>query len=137
VEPRSSVSSRHVSVTRRRIALSGRSIDRVCDTGHAHSAFRGKVAHVDVTVARAAAHGRCQFLTAKGRLTKARSCKRPLRLAAKTRFIGHTTNKTAWSLARRVHLRSGRYTIGVRGTDSFGHRETRRRVYNTIVVRLR
>ena len=123
-------------MSRRRVKLSGRSIDRVCDTGHKSSAFRGKVARVDVFVAR---HGgkRCRFLTAKGRLGKARSCSRIVRLRAHTRLIGNATNKTAWTFSRKVRLPRGRYVVGVRGTDSFGHRELKRRVYNTIEVRVR
>src|SRR4051794_2699283 len=136
VEPRSSVSKPHARVTRRRVKLSGRSIDRVCDTGHKSSAFKGKVARVDVFVARHTGR-RCRFLTAGGRLGKARSCKRLVRLRAKTRLIGNATNKTAWSFARKVRMPRGRYVVGVRGTDTFGHRELRRRKYNTIEVRVR
>lgn len=136
VEPRSSVSKPNARVGRRRVKLSGRSIDRVCDTGHASSAFRGKVARVDVFVARHAGK-RCQFLTPKGRLGKARSCSRIVRLRARTKLIGNATNKTAWTFSRKVRLRRGRYMIGARGTDSFGHRELKRRVYNTIEVRVR
>jgi hypothetical protein len=76
-------------------------------------------------------------MTAKGRLGKARSCERVVRLRARTRLIGNATNKTAWTFSRKVRLPSGRYRVGVRGTDSFGHRETRRRVYNTIELRVR
>ena len=36
-----------------------------------------------------------------------------------------------------VRLPRGRYLVGVRGTDSFGHRELKRRVYNTIELRVR
>jgi hypothetical protein len=136
VEPRSSISKRSLRATRRRIALRGRTIDRVCDTGTSHSAFHGKVAKVTVSVARLAGR-RCQFLTSKGRLTRTRSCGRPVRLRVKTRYLGGKTNKTAWRFSRGVRLRPGRYRIAVRGTDSFGHRETRRRVYNTITARVR
>lgn len=137
VEPRSSVSKKHARVSRRRISISGRTIDRVCDTGTAHSSFHGKVAKVTVSVARIVTRKRCQFLTAKGRLGATRSCKHPVRLRVKTHFIGGASNKTSWKLARRVHLRRGRYEIAVRGTDSFGHRETKRRVYNTIRLRVK
>jgi hypothetical protein len=133
VEPRSSVSRRSLRLTRRRVSLRGRTIDRVCDTGTAHSSFHGKVARVTVSVGRIVSRRRCQFLTAKGRLTRTRSCTRPVQLAARTRFLADTTNKTAWRFARRVRLRRGRYLIAVRGTDSLGHRENHRRVYNTIV----
>jgi hypothetical protein len=136
VEPRSSVSKPHARLTRRRVKLNGRSIDRVCNTGHKSSAFQGRVARVDVFVARHTGK-RCRFMTAKGRLGNARSCARVVRLRARTRLIGNATNKTAWTFSRKVRLPSGRYRVGVRGTDSFGHRETRRRVYNTIELRVR
>jgi hypothetical protein len=120
------------------VSLRGRTIDRVCNTGTASSAFHGKVARVTVSVARLLARrGRCQFLTAKGRLTRARSCKRPVRLVARTRFIGGATNKTAWRFAHRARLRRGRYEVAVRGVDSLGHRERQRRVHNTVRVRVR
>jgi hypothetical protein len=136
VEPRSSVSKPRARVTRRRVKLSGRSIDRVCDTGHKSSGFKGKVARVDVFVARHSGR-KCRFLTTKGRLGKARSCSRLVRLPARTKLIGNATNKTAWTFSRKVRLPRGRYTVGVRGTDTFGHREIKRRVYNTIELRVR
>lgn len=136
VEPRSSVSKPHARVTRRRVKLSGRSIDRVCNTGHKNSAFKGKVARVDVFVARHTGK-RCRFLTTGGKLGKPRSCGRLVRLRAHTRLIGNATNKTAWTFSRKVRLPRGRYLVGVRGTDTFGHRELKRRVYNTIELRVR
>lgn len=136
VEPRSSVSKRSLRATRRRISLRGRTIDRVCDTGTAHSSFHGKVAKVTISVARLVGK-RCQFLTKKGGLTRKRSCRKPVRIRVKTRYLGNKTNKTAWHFSRKVRLRPGRYRIAVRGTDSFGHRETRRRVYNTLTTRVR
>jgi hypothetical protein len=137
VEPRSSVSRHRARLTRRRISVRGRTIDRVCDTGTSHSSFHGKVKKVTISVARILGHERCQFLTAKGGLGGARSCKRPVRLRVKTHFIGGASNKTSWKYARKVRLRRGRYEIQVRGTDSFGHREKKRRVYNTIRLRVR
>jgi hypothetical protein len=136
VEPRSSVSKPDARVTRGRVELQGRSIDRVCNTGHKSSAFKGKVARVDVFVARHTGK-KCRFLTAKGRLGKARACRRIVRLPAHTKLIGNATNKTAWTFALTVRLPRGRYTVGVRGTDTFHHRELKRRVYNTIEVRVR
>jgi hypothetical protein len=137
VEPRSSVSRKSLRATRRRIALSGRTIDRVCDTGTAHSAFHGKVARVTVSVARILSRTRCQFLTAKGRLTPARSCSRPVNIPVRTRFIGGASNKTSWRFSRKVSIRPGRYRISVRGTDAVGHTEHHRRVHNTIEARVR
>jgi hypothetical protein len=136
VEPRSSVSKPGARVTRSRVKLHGRSIDRVCNTGHKSSAFKGKVARVDVFVARHTGK-KCRFLAAKGRLGKARACGRIVRLQAHTKLIGNATNKTAWAFSLNVRLPRGRYTVGVRGTDTFHHRELKRRVYNTIEVAVR
>ena len=136
VEPRSSISRRHLRATRRRMLLGGRTIDRVCNTGTSKSAFRGKVAKVTVSVSKKSGR-RCRFLTAKGRLSKRRSCRRPVRLRVRTRYLGHRTDKTAWSFRRRVHVPRGAYTFAARGTDALGHRETRKRHYNTATKRVR
>ncbi len=136
VAPRSSISRRHLRATRRRIRLSGRTIDRVCNTGTSKSAFHGKVAKVTVSVSKKSGR-RCRFLTKKGRLSRARSCRKAIRIPVKARYLGHRTDKTAWSFRRRVHLPRGKYTFAARGTDAFGHRETRKRHYNTTTKRIR
>jgi hypothetical protein len=136
VEPRSSISRDHLRATRRRMLLSGRTIDRVCNTGTSKSAFRGKVARVTVSVWRHSGK-RCRFLTAKGRLSKARACSKAIQIPVKARYLGKRTDKTAWSFRRRVRVPAGVYTFAARGTDALGHRETRRRHYNTASKRIR
>jgi hypothetical protein len=136
VEPRSSISKRHLRATRRRLLLSGRTIDRVCNTGTSKSTFRGKVAKVTIFVSKKSGK-RCRFLTSKGRLSKRRSCRKPIAIPVKTRFLGHRTDKTAWSYRHRVHIPRGKYTFAARGTDAVGHRETRRRQFNTASKRVR
>ena len=136
VAPRSSISRRKLRASRRRLRMSGRTIDRVCSTGTSKSAFRGRVARVTVSVWRKSG-SRCRFLAKNGRLSKRRSCRKPIRIPVKTRFLGHRTDKTAWSFNRRVRIPRGTYTFAARGTDAFGHRETRRRHYNTTTKRVR
>jgi hypothetical protein len=55
----------------------------------------------------------------------------------KARYLGKRTDKTAWSFRRRVNVPPGLYTFAARGTDSFGHRETLKRHYNTTTKRIR
>ncbi len=136
VAPRSSISRRHLRASRRRLLLSGRTIDRVCNTGTSKSAFHGRVARVTISVWKHSGR-RCRFLTRKGRLSKARSCRKAIRIPVKARYLGRRTDKTAWSFRRRVHIPRGVYTFAARGTDALGHRETRRRHYNTATKRVR
>jgi hypothetical protein len=136
VAPRSSISKHSLRATRRRLLLSGRTIDRVCNTGTSSSAFRGKVAGVTVSVSKKAGK-RCRFLTANGRLGRARSCRKPVQIPVKARYLGGRTDKTAWSFRRRVQIPAGVYTFAARGTDALGHRETLRRRYNTTTARVR
>jgi hypothetical protein len=136
VAPRSSISKHHLRASRRRLLMKGRTIDRVCNTGTSKSAFRGKVARVTVSVSKKSGK-RCRFLTAKGRLSTNRSCGKPIQIPVKARYLGHRTDKTAWSFHRRVRIPPGRYTFAARGTDALGHRETRRRQYNTTTKRIR
>jgi hypothetical protein len=129
VAPRSSIS--HLSrATRRRVSFRGRSIDRVCSTGSKKFAFHGRVKRVTVAMSKRAGK-RCRFLTAKGRLSRARSCRKPIRLRAKGHYLGRRTDKTAWTYRARVHIPRGRYRVNVRGIDAFGHVERGGRVFNT------
>ena len=76
------------SVHRRRVVLSGRSVDRSCHVD--------RITRVLVSVSRRQGHS-CRFLQRSGRLTRARSCNRPLFLAAslKSTTPGH---KAHWTL---------------------------------------
>jgi hypothetical protein len=131
--PRSSISHRHLHATKRRIELSGRSIEVDCLTGRLAT---GRVKRVLVSVARVQARG-CRFLQRSGRLGSVLPCARPEYLAARIRPVPGARNKTLWRLALRVRLPGGGYVIAVRGIDATGRRETISRLTNsaTFVVR--
>jgi prolyl oligopeptidase family protein len=94
----------------RRLTLSGRATDRGC----------GRVARVRVAVARRAGHGRCRFVTRRGRLGRRRSCRRPSFVSARGR--------ETWRLSlRRRRLPHGRYVAFAVAVDVAGHRGPRGR----------
>lgn len=89
---------------------------RVSVRGRASTACRAgkptpRVTRVTVSIARLRGT-RCQFAATTGRLTKARSCRRPVALRA--------TGTRAWSFSRVLRLPPGRYRIDVRATDAAG-----------------
>jgi hypothetical protein len=92
----------------RRVTLTGRAADRGC----------GRVARVLVAVARRSSGGRCRFLTRRGRLGRARSCRRPRYVVA--------SGRETWRLRRR--LPRGRYIAFARARDDGGRRGPRGRV---------
>ena len=103
-----------------RLVITGRARDKGCraDVARGKLSVPGKVARVQLWVARRAGR-RCRFATARGRLTRARSCRNRLLITA--------------SGTRRFHLRlgrslpAGRYTVSVRAIDRHGNRSTVRR----------
>jgi hypothetical protein len=86
-----------------------------------------KLRRVTVLVYRKAG-SRCRFLAPDGRLSRARSCAQPLLLLAR--------GTTRWSLALRVALPAGVYTVVVRSVDTAGRAARIRRHYNSAQVRL-
>ena len=81
-----------------------------------------------VSLARTTKRG-CQYMNARGRLTKRRSCRRPLLVAAS----GHTS----WRFSMRVHLPRGYYRVTTRGYDTAGNKERPHKGVNTLQFRLR
>ncbi len=110
-------------VGRRRVSLQGTSKDKGCGPGG-----RGAVRKVGVSIARTGRHG-CSFMNAKGRLTKARSCRRAILLPAK----GHAS----WRFTMRVHLPPGNYRVVARGFDTAGNKERPHKHTNTLKLRVR
>jgi hypothetical protein len=93
----------HVARVKRRFLLAaGLAFDRTCPSG---------VARVDVAVARTAGPGRCRFVTARGRLTRVRRCRRPVLIRAEGR--------EAWVALARLPRR-GRYRVTARAVDRAG-----------------
>ena len=89
------------------------------DVGCSRSAVRG----VQVLVARLLRHRRCQFVTTGGRLTRPRSCQRPVYLTARVR--ARRDGSVTWSLPLRRRLPHGRYEALTRAYDAQGHFESR------------
>jgi hypothetical protein len=125
--PRSRIQRRRSRLTRRRLLVRGRASDRGCAGQGAVRASRGRVARVRVAVWRRRA-GRCRYLTRRGRLSRRRSCRRPiwLRARGRRRFV----------LRRRVRLRPGPYRVAARAVDARGNRARRTRA-NTVRFRVR
>jgi hypothetical protein len=83
------------------------------------------VRRVYVAIARRV-HGRCAFVSRRGRLAKTRSCRRPALLAARgTRTFG---------LRRSVRLRRGRYVVRGYAIDRAANHE---RAGRAVTVRIR
>ena len=111
LKPRTRVS--RARVTRRHVSVRGRSADRGC----------AGLSAVLVSVV----HGRdprCHFLAANGRLTRARPCRRAIRLRAH--------GKRAWRLSLKARLPRGHYRVTVRAIDRRGNHEAPRRLARTI-----
>jgi hypothetical protein len=118
--PRSSF-ARESTVSRRRLALRGRSIDPGCLDPETRRIKAEGVDRVEVAVQRftkSRRGGACQNLRSNGRLARARSCRKP---AIWLRASG-TTN---WTFTKNVRLPRGQYKIWVRGTDRAANQERR------------
>jgi hypothetical protein len=101
-KPYSHVRAAHAS--RRRFSARGSARDRGC--------ARLRAVLVSVRVVR---HGRCRFLAANGRLSRTRSCARPVRLRAR--------GTRSWKLQLGTHLPRGRYRLQARAVDRRGNLE--------------
>ena len=108
---------RAVRASRRRFSVRGIARDRGC------ARLRAVLLMV-----RSVSGGRCHFLAANGRLARARSCVRPLRLRAR--------GTRSWKLQLKARLPRGRYRMRVRAVDRRGNLELPRR-YNTVRIRVR
>jgi len=93
-------------VTQRGLKLRGTARDNGC----------GRVSRVQVAVAKVQGK-RCRFVTARGRLGKARSCAKPSYLNAK--------GTDRWTLRLAAKLPRGRYRATPRGIDTAGNVEKR------------
>jgi hypothetical protein len=116
--PTTTIIRRTVRASHGRISFSGRSRAHWC-AGAAARAVANRVARVDVAVAKIT-RGRCRFLTRSGRLTRARSCRRPVFLAVK--LHAHALS-AAWTFHSRTALPRGAYRILARARDRWGNVE--------------
>jgi hypothetical protein len=103
-------------VRNRRLIARGTARDGRCPSG---------VARVYLAVARTAGRGRCRFVTARGRLTRARRCRRPVLIEG--------FGREAWLGGVKLPRR-GRYRVTARAVDRVGLKGRPSRVR---VVRLR
>jgi hypothetical protein len=103
--------SSHISTSASRAArtlsVRGTTSDRGCGV-----AGRGTVARVTVSVSRKRG-ARCQHMSSKGRLSKAKSCARPSWLTA------HGSSRWSFRIPKSLHR--GAYVVSVRALDSAGN----------------
>ncbi len=130
--PRSSISGAGVRATRRRVSLSGRTVDLACKG----NSQRGRVRSLAVAVAQRAG-GRCRWLGRSGRLGRRASCARPVfsRSAKLGRLRAGKVPWTARVPARR--LPRGSYLAVVRAVDTGGAVERKLRRFNRRAFRVR
>ncbi len=118
--------TRHRIDRRRRLILSGRATERPCAHASAQVHRSQRIRSVLVSISRAAGRGRCRFVTAAGRLSRPRSCRRALPLRAR--------GTSRWSLTRRLRVPEGRYLVRVLAFDARGARQ---RVSTNTHIRVR
>jgi poly(3-hydroxybutyrate) depolymerase len=115
--PTSRIDKRRARLGRRRLSVSGTAAERTCLGASAATRRRQRVAHVYLSVSRMLGHGRCRFLTAGGRLSRPRSCRRLIELPAAG--TGH------WRFHRRLSIPPGLYVIGADAVDAQHHHQRR------------
>jgi hypothetical protein len=104
--PSSHISTSAAGAARKGV-VRGTASDRGCGV-----AGRGTVARVVVSVSRKRG-GRCQFMSSKGRLGRAKSCAKPTLLTA------HGTSRWAFRLPKR--LGHGQFVVRAQAIDSAGN----------------
>ncbi len=129
IAPVSTLRLRHGGFRRRgrRVFFRGRARDRGCPAANGLNAAGGRVARVQLSIAKVGRH-RCSFVNGHGRLTKRRSCRRAIL------FKAHGT--TRWTFSKRLRVPPGNYRAVVRGTDTFGNKETPSKRRNIIRFRM-
>jgi hypothetical protein len=86
--------------------------------GSASGCGGAKVKRVYVAISRAAAGGRCRFVTDNGTLGSPRSCSKPIRHLAALRRA--RAGSVPWKLVDVADIPSGRYTVSATAIDSKG-----------------
>jgi hypothetical protein len=112
--PLASITRSSLRASRRRFSVSGRASAFRCVRGRRAP---GRVTGVQVYVARRTS-GRCRFLSRRGRLGPARSCRRRSYLRA--RLGPRRAGKVPWTFRTRARLPRGSYVVGVRARDPQG-----------------
>jgi hypothetical protein len=132
IAPVSRFATKRSKRSRRRLHFEGRSADQGCVTANGIFAA-GKVARVLVSIAKVRGNGRganCSFLTAKGKLTGFRRCRKPVLLRA--------SGTSKWRITVRASkLPRGHYRAVVRGVDASGNKEKPTKGRNIFRFRVR
>ncbi|MEA2473312.1 MAG: hypothetical protein QOE06_1227, partial [Thermoleophilaceae bacterium] len=118
------------SAKKGRLGVSGRTADTGCKTAAEHNALAS-------TISVAKREGkRCRFLGTDNRLSKPRSCSKPIRLRTKGKYSLKRL-KLEWSFATKTKLPRGTYLVRAYGADQSGNveKKTTRRNSKTFSVR--
>jgi hypothetical protein len=127
--PVSRLRRRNVRRSRRVIRLRGTSSDRGCSATKTARARRGRVQTVFVSIAKVRGRHRCRFLTRKGKLQRARNCRRPTLLKAR--------GTRRWRFKLRARLPRGTYRTVARGVDASENKERPAKRRNQVRFRIR
>jgi hypothetical protein len=122
--PATVFSRKRSAISATRLLLRGTASDRGCKADVKTRKRAGALRKVSVAVALKSG-GRCRFVSRKGTVGAARSCKQPVFLTARG-------NKN-WRLELRGGFKPGTYAVSVRATDAVGNRGTTK----TATLRLR
>jgi dienelactone hydrolase len=114
--PTSKLNKRRVRATRKLLVASGRAGAPACVFASAAARKREQVAHVYVMIYRPIGRGRCRFVLRSGKLSRPRSCLRPIEYRA--------VGTTRWHLRMRISLRAGVYLVRSDAVDG-NHRHQR------------
>ena len=105
-------------ISRKRVLVRGRAADHGCQASGAFGTRKGRLARVVVAVALRSGN-RCRFLRPSGQLSSARSCSRPVFVAAR--------GLASWTLKLKTPLPAGRYQVWSQSADTSGNVERKRR----------
>lgn len=111
LSPHAYIVRRTLRRSRRGFSVRGHAFGRCAPTTGGR---RPQVTRVRVAVARITGR-RCRFVSARGRLSRLRSCRRPIALLVR--------GTTTWRLSKRARLQRGHYRLYAWAYDSSGRRE--------------
>ncbi|HTU86574.1 MAG TPA: CocE/NonD family hydrolase [Solirubrobacteraceae bacterium] len=115
--PHSKITRRRTHASRHGVSVSGTAGEYRCPNAPAANRKKQRLAHVYVMIYRTAAHGRCRFVQRNGKLSRPRSCLRPIEFRAR--------GTSRWTLRLTVPLPAGRYTIRSDAVDRLHHHQLR------------
>jgi hypothetical protein len=113
--PFSKMNRRRAHGSRRGLSVSGTAGEKPCAHATSNMRRRQRVSRVLITIYHPAAGGRCRFLLRSGRLSRPRSCGRPITYRA--RGTGH------WSLRLRIRIPAGTYLVRSDAVDGYNRHQ--------------